>query len=86
MMRRLGDFQKYRSSRSSPSSSSVELESSMRFDGSIEPLSSIDRTQIEPNPYINESFFYKYTVKEKNSPKFPHFLKLFSWENSENCF
>ena len=65
------NFGSDRSNRSSSSSSSVELESSMRFDGSIEPLSSIDRTQIEPNPYINESFFYKYTVKEKivqNSP------------------
>ena len=42
--------------RTSSSSSSIEPGSSMWFDGSVEPRSSIDRTKIEPNPYQNELF------------------------------
>ena len=43
--------------RTSSSSSSVELGSSMRFDGSVEPRSSINRTRTEPNLYINTIFY-----------------------------
>ena len=45
-----------RTNRTRTSSSSIEPGSSMRFDGSIELESSIHRTKIEPNPYLNEPF------------------------------
>ena len=44
---------------------------------------SIDRTKIEPNPFINKSFCSQIHSKRKKCPKFSHFLKVFSWGN---CF
>ena len=45
-----------RTNRTRTGSSSIEPGSSMKFDGSIELESSIHRTKIEPDPYLNEPF------------------------------
>ena len=52
-----------RMNRTWTSLSSIKAGNSMRFDGSIELLSSIHRTKIEPNLYPNETFS---TYKQEN--------------------
>ena len=70
-----------RPNRTGSSSSSIEPGSSMRFDGSIELESSIHRTKIEPNPYLNEPFSTNKQQTKKNCQKMNRIVLFFVWEN-----